>query len=325
MKFEFVSKRDFNPITELAKQIGCKSENNIIEFPENMGQGYIKMLDLDDGLKLVIHRHRLKEELIFLRNPSPHKNSLLTITFNTIDRPVVVLKDTLNGKGINLSSIYITSSDIGLETYFASNKNIHSTIIIIHAGLLLHFLETHGDNRLIKNLTSGNQSLWYESNMTPQIQNILIQINADNDSKPLNNLFFRIKIQELIYQLFVEILDKENRPNHALKSSDIEKIYLIRETIISSLNSAPLLYNLARTVGMSETKMKLLFRQIFGKSIYNYFQGARMDQAADLLKHFSVAETGDQLGFNNMSYFSRLFEKHFHMKPKKFKTIRNPN
>jgi AraC-like DNA-binding protein len=323
MKFEFVSKRDFNPITELANQIGCESENNVIEFPENFGQGYIKMLDLEAGLKLVIHRHRLKEELIFLRNPSQQKNGLITITFNTIDRPVVVLKDILNGKGINLSSIYITSTDIGLETHFAPNKNIHSTIVIIHAGLLLNFLETHNENRLIKSMTSGNQSFWYDSNMTPQIQNILIQINADIDSKPLNHLFYRIKIQELIYQLFVELLEKENRPYHAFKPSDIEKIYLLRETILASLNTPPQLYNLARIAGMSETKMKLLFRQIFGKSIYNYYQGARMDQAADLLKHFSVAETGDKLGFINLSYFSRLFEKYYHVKPKKFKAIYN--
>ncbi|WP_159440665.1 hypothetical protein [Mucilaginibacter sp. OK098] len=33
----------------------------------------------------------------------------------------------------------------------------------------------------------------------------------------------------------------------------------------------------------------------------------------------SVSETGYILGFTNMSYFSRLFEKYFKVKPKNFK------
>jgi AraC-like DNA-binding protein len=323
MKFEFVSKQDFNPITELAAQIGCKSENNFIEFPENIGQGYIKMLDLEAGLKLIIHRHRLKEELIFLRNSSPQYNSLVTITFNTNDRPIVTLKDTLTGEEANLSSIYITSMHFSLETYFPANKNIHSTVVLIQTELLLNLLETHNDNWLMKGMISGNQSFWYESNMTPQIQNILIQINAENDSKPLCHLFYKIKIQELIYHLFVDFLEKENRSPHDLRASDMEKIYLIQEIILSSLNKPPLIYNLARTVGMSETKMRLHFRRVFGKSIYNYFQGARMEEAANLLKHHTVVETGDKLGFSNVGYFARLFEKHYHVKPKKFKAIHN--
>jgi AraC-like DNA-binding protein len=323
MKFEFASRTDLNFIEALAGQIGCVAENNIIGLPPGVGRGYIKMIDLEQGLKLVFHRHIMKRELVIRRNAIPAKNNLITITFNTADKPTVFLqKDDLhNSAAINLSSVYITSTDIGLETHFEADKTIHSTIIIIHSQILNKFLESHTDNALLQNIISGNQSFWYDTSMTPDMRNTLREIDENKENAHLNSLFYKIKIQELIYQLFVELLEKENRPSQSLKKCDIEKIYCVRETIIANLNTPPLLSNLARGICMSETKMKLLFRQIFGKSIYSYYQSARMEYASRLLKNLSVFETGYELGFTNMSYFSKLFEKHHQLKPKKFKSI----
>ncbi|MBE4948012.1 helix-turn-helix transcriptional regulator [Chryseobacterium culicis] len=71
---------------------------------------------------------------------------------------------------------------------------------------------------------------------------------------------------------------------------------------------------------MSVSKLVKLFRQVFGDSIYNYFQTLRMQEAARLLREeqLSVSEAGYQLGFSNLSHFSRIFEKHIGMKPKKY-------
>jgi len=75
--------------------------------------------------------------------------------------------------------------------------------------------------------------------------------------------------------------------------------------------------------GLSETKMKGLFKQVFGESIFNYFQKARMDEAAFLLKHggVSVSEAGYELGFTNLSHFGRVFEKHYGLNPKKYSSV----
>jgi AraC-like DNA-binding protein len=80
---------------------------------------------------------------------------------------------------------------------------------------------------------------------------------------------------------------------------------------------------LAAMIGMSETKMKQLFKQTFGDSIYNYFQKVRMEEAAFLLKQggYSVSQVGFELGFTNLSHFSRLFESHYGTTPKKFSSV----
>jgi AraC-like DNA-binding protein len=71
---------------------------------------------------------------------------------------------------------------------------------------------------------------------------------------------------------------------------------------------------------MSETKLKQLFKQTFGSTVYDYYQQARMEEVAFLLKQGkrSVAEVGYEMGFSNLSYFSRLFEKHYGLHPKQY-------
>lgn len=71
---------------------------------------------------------------------------------------------------------------------------------------------------------------------------------------------------------------------------------------------------------MSESKLNRVFRQIFGNSIYNYYQNLRVNEAAYLIKEekLSVSEAGYRLGFTNLSHFTRIFERHLGLKPKKY-------
>jgi AraC-like DNA-binding protein len=75
---------------------------------------------------------------------------------------------------------------------------------------------------------------------------------------------------------------------------------------------------------MSASKLKRLFKQIFGDSIYSYYQIYRMKEAAYLIKQegLSISDVGYRLGFSNLSHFSRLFETHIGSKPKKYSSAR---
>jgi AraC-like DNA-binding protein len=48
-----------------------------------------------------------------------------------------------------------------------------------------------------------------------------------------------------------------------------------------------------------------------------------MEEAAFLLKQggYSVSQVGFELGFTNLSHFSRLFESHYGITPKKFTSV----
>ena len=44
-----------------------------------------------------------------------------------------------------------------------------------------------------------------------------------------------------------------------------------------------------------------------------------MNEAAQLLRELSVSQVGYKIGFSNLSHFTRLFEKHHQVKPKRYK------
>ena len=319
MKFEFVSSGNFDFIESLAATMGISANKNCIRLPENIGEGFIKMIQFEPSFLLTIHRCRLKEELIIKRYSSAHASGLLTIAFYLFDKPIAFLKNTQENGGINLSSIHITSANMEIETRFQASNNIHSTVLVISYKLLLEFLKTKKESLLLKSITSGHETFWFDADMTLEIKNVLQQIDSAFEEEFFNQFFYKIKAQELIYLLFTELLKRENGSYPTINESDIQKMYFIKETLLNNLDVPPTLSNLAKTICLSESKMKQLFRQIFGKSIYNYYQTARMNEAASLLKKLSVSETGYKLGFVSMSHFSKVFEKYLGACPKKFK------
>lgn len=118
----------------------------------------------------------------------------------------------------------------------------------------------------------------------------------------------------------MELEKREEKHLYALNSQDIQTIYRIKKQIIKSLEVPPVINDLAVSAGMSPTKLKRIFKQIFGNSIFSYYQEFRMQEAARLLKEekLSVSDADYRLGFTNLSHFSRVFRKHTGMKPKQY-------
>lgn len=118
----------------------------------------------------------------------------------------------------------------------------------------------------------------------------------------------------------MELLKRQDTTLQRLNIADVKKIYGIKDKLLAAIDTPSRLPGLVRFSGMSESKLKRLFKQIFRKSIYNYYQIFRMKKAADLIKeeNLSVSETGYHLGFSNLSHFTRLFEAHIGVKPKKY-------
>jgi transcriptional regulator GlxA family with amidase domain len=120
--------------------------------------------------------------------------------------------------------------------------------------------------------------------------------------------------------LFQSLSKREKSVHQKLSNKDIEAIYKVRDKLVSSLQKPSSIDELKQITGMNELKMRKLFTQIFGMGIYDYYQHLRMKEAARLLRDekLSVSEAGYQMGFENLSHFSRVFEKHIGKKPKKY-------
>ncbi|CAL1517542.1 helix-turn-helix transcriptional regulator [Chitinophaga sp. MM2321] len=326
MVFEFEASPSFDFLTGFAETFHVPLDGDRLTIPASMGEGTIRKIELDTGFKLLIHRYRLKEEFILKRKGPADINDLVTIILHSNEEPICLLaeeKDRVQISRTSDSAIQIASADLNSVTHFPAEAEIYFTVIGIKASILATLLGIEHPNNLVQTITSGTASFLFYESMNQEVQKVLKQVTDYNEEGNLRMLYYRFKVQELLYILFNNLLQREATPLKPVNKADIDTLFVIRTTILTDLSKPPHLPEISKMAGMSETKMKELFKQVFGDTLYNYYQKARMEEAAYLLRQggYSVSEAGYQLGFSNLSHFSRLFEKHYGMKPKKFSSV----
>jgi AraC-like DNA-binding protein len=99
-----------------------------------------------------------------------------------------------------------------------------------------------------------------------------------------------------------------------LSRSDIlaaRKIESLLTTDITIL--PPTIREMSRQFAMSESKLKKVFKTVFGLPPYEYYQKHRMLKARQLLLsgNFSIKDVGYTLGYSNLSNFTLAFKKEF--------------
>lgn len=314
MIFEFDAAGKSGMMGAFASVIGTSVENGTIILPETLGKGYIKGYNADPMIKMMIHQYVLKEDLVFKRIAAKGETDVITVTFHN----VINQNSTVQNLKF-LPSVQVTSADIDFETLFPANTQINTIIIAVHIDLLKSSVRPE-NNALFENIISGKQPYLYEEIISPQIQDTAGKIMEAHVPEELRDFYFKFRSEELIYLFFAELLKRQQAVSYPVNLADVKKIYAVRDKILSDLSIPPNLPALALFSGMSESKMKRLFKQIFGNSIYSYYQAFRMDEAVYLIKEqkLSVSETGYKLGFSNLSHFTRIFEAHTGIKPKRY-------
>ncbi|HZH96195.1 MAG TPA: AraC family transcriptional regulator [Flavisolibacter sp.] len=326
MIFEFTACRDFDFITQFSEKFNFPVRDGLLSFPKDIGEGFVRKIAFSPDFRILMHRYKLNEDFIIIRNATKVPNDLISIFFYNNEQPLDLVyneEKTVKFSRKNESAVQVTTNDLNSVIRFPGNTETHYVVIGITSQRLAALLTVKGSNQLIDTITSGTASFLYFESMQVEIQHILKHIFSINADEILGPFSIQIKVQELLFHLFDTLIKRESTAHKHINNDDVERLMQLRNIILSDLSVPPSLPALAAMIGMSETKMKQLFKQTFGSSIYNYFQKVRMEEAAFLLKQggYSVSEVGYELGFTNLSHFSRLFESHYGSTPKKFSSV----
>lgn len=311
MHFESVSITGNGLLKVLSAVAGSEMVDGKLILPENIGYGYIKSFELGPLMKMTIHRCELKEDLSLNRSGSLQEKNEITFSF----RNVFAEEDSRL-----MPSVQVSSSDMDVAIFIPARTKINVILISVHIDLLKDLLNEHKENLLLNHMISSQQPFLYDEIVSPQIRRVAKEMAEANGPAQLNDFFFKLKAQEMIYLFFVELMKREEVDNYPLNAADVGMMYAIKDKILQDLSVPPMIGELVLFSHMSESKMNRLFKQIFGNSIFNYYQRSRMHEAAYLIKDqkLSVSEVGYRMGFTNLSHFTRLFEKHIGLKPKKY-------
>ena len=143
--------------------------------------------------------------------------------------------------------------------------------------------------------------------------------NTYTDS--LENIFINAQTQMLLlYSLDCMLGEKEIdviNCKFLANEADREKITKSREILIQHIGEPITIKELSRKVAINECYLKKGFKEMFGTTIFDFYQSQRMEHAKYLLyeKGLSVTEVSLLLGYSSISHFSTAFKKHTGLKP----------
>ncbi len=139
-------------------------------------------------------------------------------------------------------------------------------------------------------------------------------------SGSLENIFVNAKIHELLlYSLECLVDEKEEAFSCKFLANELdrEKILKAREVLLQHIGDPITIKELSRKVAINECYLKKGFKEIFGTTIFDFYQQQRMEHAKYLLyeKGLSVTDVSAILGYSSISHFSTAFKKHTGLKP----------
>jgi AraC-like DNA-binding protein len=305
-------------LRKFAQLLGTGLKNRRLEIPEKFGKGYCAGFIFNEYIRMLILDYELKEELV-VENPGVNTpGRMILFKFQNI---VPKTKVASTGKGIKaIPSVLIATSTINTDVVIPIQTNPASINIEVDADYLNGLFDPSEKSPVLRGLLENTQPLLFEQMIFPSLQRIVDEIMTESVDETFELLFLRIKAEELVCRLLMELVKRDEKYLYTLNNKDVQAIYKARDQMLEHPETPPVINELAVGANMSPTKLKRLFKQIFGNSIFSYYQEFRMKEAARLLKEekLSVSDVGYQLGFTNLSHFSRVFEEHIGVKPKKY-------
>jgi AraC-like DNA-binding protein len=145
-------------------------------------------------------------------------------------------------------------------------------------------------------------------------------------------LFFIWQIRRYLVVLTLELKEKvrKDQPLLAYKKlsiepqKDKEKGSLLRYVATEYANPELSLEMAAATLGINRTKINDILKDELGLTFSTYLNKLRLTEAARLLSEnneANISEIAYSVGYNNVSYFSKLFKQEYDCAPKTFKSL----
>ena len=158
---------------------------------------------------------------------------------------------------------------------------------------------------VVKSILESKDHFVFETGISPEIIKTASEMLHQPVPESLEKHYYKLKCEELLCYIFALLVKREAVQASNMHIDDIKAIYAVKFSLQSHLNEPPNIALLAKEAHMSEPKLRKLFKQTFGKGVFEYYQTARMQEAARLLKEkrLTVSEVGYQLGFTNLSHF----------------------
>lgn len=138
---------------------------------------------------------------------------------------------------------------------------------------------------------------------------------------------YSLAVRSCLYDFFFHldklITEKRNNDYNTCSSVEsLERIKTIMKFIELNYGEPVTIEKMADICNISRSHFMKFFKNSIGMSFVNYLNDYRLLMAARMLEtsDSSITDIAGKCGFDNISYFNRLFKKKYHMTPKQIRS-----
>ena len=303
------------------------SEDNFERFwrwPDAIGDGFMSLIKFRPGLMLGIGDYQLWKNLTvsfefkissFVLEFSVPGNVWSTLGYGQGKKDVIMFNS-------GQSFISYLPEWQGVAKYQARTP-LRSVSIYIDPLLLNTFWDGQHDRipTGMDDIVNGaNEKHYHHALTTTPVMNMAIHQILDCPYRgPLKRLYLESKALELITHNLAQFVSSECgfKNSSKLRPADIERIHEARDVLIRNMQNPPSLIELARQVGLNDTKLKRGFRKVYGTSVFGYLRDYRFEHARHLLEErcMNVSEAAFAVGYSRLDCFISSFKARFGTTP----------
>ncbi|HTR28035.1 MAG TPA: helix-turn-helix transcriptional regulator [Puia sp.] len=303
-----------------ATKLDTTVNDHILSLPSRLGDGTIMARNVNPHFSYSIMNFKLTDDLE-LRRETGAKG--FVVTFNQVETQ----KEGLVGlppqpisekKAFFRNDIFLTESSNPASLRLTAGTTVKRLLIYCSHELANQYLpaDLHEKLAAFARANSGADSPLFINLTHRTMLKELFEINNNDPVSQIKRLSVVIHLIERSLHSFLR--QEQAMLPRTVKKTDLESMQHIEQILSSRLEGFPSLESLAHEVYMSTSKLKNLFKQVYGDTLYDYYNKSRLQRARELLLNgqVSIKQAGSEIGFSNLSHFAKAFRKEFGILPR---------
>ncbi len=151
-----------------------------------------------------------------------------------------------------------------------------------------------------------------------ELNSCIIKIDEYCNTKPKN---YQMMIKSLLYEFFFLYVQNQEQLIKSNAGKNLGKMKQVISFMEKNYTEELTVNWVANEFGFSYSHFLKLFKENMHVTFTNYLNDYRLNKASDLLRTTdnSIMEIVELVGFNNLSYFNRIFKERYKMTPREYR------
>ncbi|WP_044208896.1 AraC family transcriptional regulator [Flammeovirga sp. OC4] len=307
-------------LNQWASVFNGKVINTTVHFNNEKAKGTIQGYKSTEYLEILKFDFDLYSDLIFEASPKTQNKEYIAL----------VLGNPISGKlhpssendeaafEFNALGAFCVNYQSNLEWKVSKGKARKMIIIRIRKDKFEQYINK--SEKLTKKY-SFHTSFYLQERFTPRMIEIFDRFFSINKTDLFALEMSEVYAKYLISEFFRKINEREEAQQVRETDLNVQPVMKTKEILEKVIDKPVLIDDLTKEVGLSESRLRVLFKEVFGTTIHQYHQDIRLNKSRELLlkSNKTMSMIASDLGYSSSSHFSMVFKKRFNISPKEYK------